>query len=295
VEVSIEPGSSPMRVARLWVDAGVRMDPRLLYQWFRWSGQARQIRAGSYEVHLGDTPRDLLRKMVDGDEVLVAVRFIEGWTFRQMRQALKEADGLNLITANWDDERIMAAIGAPGVHPEGRFFPDTYAFGRGVSDLTILRRAYQNMAKELQAAWESRDPNLPLKSPDEALILASIIEKETGHPDDRLQVAGVFANRLRIGMRLQTDPTIIYGLGDRFDGRLRRVHLDTDGPYNTYTRAGLPPTPIAMPGRASLMAAVQPGETRAMYFVARGDGTSEFSRTLDEHNRAVRRFILGRP
>jgi UPF0755 protein len=188
------------------------------------------------------------------------------------------------------DDELMAALGRPGVPAEGRFFPDTYLFGRGVSDLTVLKRAAAAMDRHLAAAWEQRDPAVPLRSPEEALILASIVEKETGLESDRAQVAGVFANRLRIGMRLQTDPTVIYGLGEDFDGNLRRIHLETDTPFNTYTRAGLPPTPIALPGLNSLRAAVRPESTRALYFVARGDGTSVFSETLAEHNRAVNNY-----
>jgi UPF0755 protein len=188
---------------------------------------------------------------------------------------------------------IMQALGKPGVAAEGRFFPDTYHYFKNASDLDILRQSMQLMDRRLQAAWDARAPGLPLRSADEALILASIVEKETGLPADRPEVAGVFINRLRIGMRLQTDPTVIYGLGDAFDGNLRRSHLQTDTPFNTYTRAGLPPTPIAMPGKASLMAAVQPAQTKALYFVARGDGSSQFSTSLQEHNRAVNQYQRG--
>ena len=268
----------------------MQVPPRALYEWFRFSGQAGRIRAGSYEVHGGDTPRTLLQKMVRGDEALLAVRFIEGWTVRQMRQALAEAPGLRALTAGMTEAELMAAVGSPGVPAEGRFFPDTYLYGRGVSDLTVLRRAHHAMQRQLDAAWQARDPALPLASADELLTLASIVEKETGLEADRAQVAGVFANRLRIGMRLQTDPTVIYGLGQAFDGNLRRIHLETDGPFNTYTRAGLPPTPIALPGAASLRAAARPQATAALYFVARGDGSSAFSATLEEHPRAVDRY-----
>ncbi len=290
VELSIERGSSPREVARAWVDAGVAVPERALYEWFRWSGQARQIRAGSYEVHSGATPRSLLAKMVRGDEVLEQVRFVEGWTLRQLRAELARAPALRPLTRDWTEADLMEALGAPGVPGEGRFFPDTYAYSRGVSDLTVLRRAYRTMQQELQAAWDARAPDTPLKNAEEALILASIVEKETGLEEDRALVAGVFSNRLRIGMRLQTDPTVIYGLGETFDGNLRKRDLLADGPYNTYTRAGLPPTPIALPGRASLRAAVQPQATRALYFVARGDGSSVFSTNLADHNRAVNTY-----
>jgi UPF0755 protein len=291
VEVSIEPGTPPTEVARAWVDAGVQVRPRLLYEWFRWSGKARRIRAGSYQIGAGTTAVELLDKMVRGDEVLETVRLLEGWTFRQFRAELARAPALKAVTRDLSDAQIMAAIGAPpGQSPEGRFFPDTYAYSRGVSDLTVLRRAYDHMQRTLVQAWAERDPDTPLKSMDEALTLASIVEKETGAAADRGRVAGVFANRLRIGMPLQTDPTVIYGLGERFDGNLRKKHLQDDGPYNTYTRGGLPPTPIAMPGMASLRAAVNPEPTKALYFVARGDGTSEFSESIERHNRAVDKY-----
>lgn len=295
VELSVEPGMSPRAIAEAWVTAGVQTSPRLLYEWFRWSGQARRIRAGSYEVAAGTSPRALLEKMVLGDETLVTVRLIEGWTFRQFRAELARAEGLRADTAAMSDAQVMEALGRPGVHPEGRFFPDTYAYSRGSSDLAVLRRALHAMERRLAAAWEQRASDLPLRTPEEALILASIVEKETGLEADRGLVAGVFVNRLRIGMRLQTDPTVIYGLGASFDGNLRRRDLETDTPYNTYTRSGLPPTPIAMPGKRSLLAAVNPQPTRALYFVARGDGTSVFSETLAEHNRAVNRYQRGGP
>jgi UPF0755 protein len=294
VELSIEAGSSPREVAQAWVNAGVQVDARLLYEWFRWSGQARLIRAGSYEIHHGATPRDLLAKMVRGDEVLEQLRIIEGWTFAQVRAALAKAPALKQSTADLTELQLMGLLGAPAQAAEGRFFPDTYAYSRGVSDLTVLKRAHQAMQKRLDAAWTGRSEGLPLKSPDEALILASIVEKETGAAADRGLVAGVFINRLRIGMPLQTDPTVIYGLGTAFDGNLRKRDLQADTPFNTYTRGGLPPTPIAMPGNASLLAALHPARTGALYFVARGDGTSEFSEDLAAHNRAVNKFQRGK-
>ena len=297
VELSIEPGSAPRGVAQAWVNAGVDADARWLYEWFRWSGQARRIRAGSYEVHVGITPRQLLDKMVRGDEELESVRLIEGWTLRQARAALARAPHLKQVAAAMSEAELMAAIGSPGVAPEGRFFPDTYAYSRGVSDLTVLRRAHQAMARKLSAAWDERATDTPLKSADEALILASIVEKETGQAADRGLVAGVFVNRLRIGMPLQTDPTVIYGLGEAFDGNLRKRDLLADTPFNTYMRGGLPPTPIALAGVASLRAAVRPQVTKALYFVSRGDGSSVFSESLAEHNRAVNQYqrALQRP
>ena len=216
-----------------------------------------------------------------------------GWLakVRQMRAALAREE-LRHDTASLSDAEIMQQLGRPGVPAEGRFFPDTYAYAKGSSDLAVLRRALHAMDRHLEAAWAQRSADTPLKSADEALVLASIVEKETGQAADRPQIAGVFANRLRTGMLLQTDPTVIYGLGEKFDGNLRKRDLQTDTPWNTYTRTGLPPTPIAMPGKASLMAAVQPQATRALYFVARGDGSSHFSATLEEHNRAVQRYQL---
>jgi len=293
VELSIEPGTNPAEVARAWVAAGVQTDARFLYQWFKWSGQAKQIRAGSYEVHAGITPRGLLDKMVRGDQVLEQLRLIEGWNWRQVRAALAAAPSLKPTIAAMSDADVMAALGQPGIAPEGRFFPDTYAYSRGVSDLTVLKRAHAAMQRRLADAWAKRAPELPLKSADEALILASIVEKETGTPSDRRLVAAVFVNRLRAGMPLQTDPTVIYGLGERFDGNLRKRDLTSDTPFNTYTRGGLPPTPIAMPGVASLQAALNPAPVKSLYFVSRGDGSSEFSDDLDAHNRAVNKYQRG--
>ncbi len=294
VDLPIPAGASARGAAQAAVRSGVDTDERLLYAWFRLSGQSRQIKAGSYEVKPGSTPRDLLEQLVRGEQALRQVTLVEGWTFRQVLAALQKAEHLTDDLQGLDVAALMARIGRPGVHPEGRFFPDTYRYPKRSPASGVLQQAALAMQRELEQAWAGRDPSVPLKSPDEALILASIVEKETGQAADRAQIAGVFANRLRIGMRLQTDPTVIYGLGARFDGNLRRSDLDTDTPYNTYTRTGLPPTPIAMPGRDALVAAVRPAQTRALYFVARGDGSSEFSATLDEHNRAVRRFILGR-
>ena len=293
VELSIELGTSPRDIAQAWAQAGVQAPPLLLYQWFRWSGQSRKIRAGSYEINAGTTPIKLLDKMVRGDETLSTVRLIEGWTFRQFRAELAKADALKPTTAALSDEEVMAALGAPGVAPEGRFHPDTYAYSKGSSDLAVLKRAHHAMQKRIDTVWLERAPDTPLRSADDALVLASIVEKETGAPADRGRVAGVFVNRLRIGMPLQTDPTVIYGLGAAFDGNLRKRDLLADTPFNTYTRSGLPPTPIAMPGNAALLAAVRPDATKALYFVARGDGSSEFSETLADHNRAVTLYQRG--
>jgi len=289
-ELSIEPGTPPRAVAEAWVRAGVQAPPAWLYAWFRVSGDARRLRAGSYEIDRTATPRSLLAKMVQGDEAFERVRLIEGWSFRQWRAELAKAPQLKPVSAGLSDAELMARLGQPGVAPEGRFFPDTYVYSRGVSDLTVMRRAAQAMQLRLAAVWAERDANLPLRSADEALTLASIVEKETGTPADRGRIAGVFVNRLRIGMPLQTDPSVIYGLGEAFDGNLRKRDLQTDTAFNTYTRKGLPPTPIAMPGLAALRAAVKPEATTALYFVARGDGSSAFSADLSTHNRAVNQY-----
>ena len=293
LELAIEPGTTPRGVARDVVAAGVKTDARLLYAWFRVSGQDRAIKAGNYELPPGTTPISLLQKLARGEEALRALTLVEGWNWRQVRQALAKEEQLKHDAAALTDEALMAQLGRPGVAPEGRFFPDTYTYAKGSSDIALLRRAMHAMDRHLEAAWAQRAADTPLKSADEALTLASIVEKETGKASDRGQIAGVFVNRLRVGMLLQTDPTVIYGLGEKFDGNLRKRDLQTDTPWNTYTRAGLPPTPIAMPGKAALLAAVQPQATRALYFVAKGDGSSHFSASLEEHNRAVNRYQRG--
>jgi UPF0755 protein len=293
VEISVEPGTPVREIVRLWRDAGVRTSPELLYQWFRWSGDARRIRAGSYRVDIGATPRSILAKMVRGDEELETVHIIDGWTVRQMRAALAAAPDLKPTTAGFSDEQLMAALGEPGVPAEGRFFPDTYVYSKGVSDLLVLKRAHAALERQLAAAWTLRAPDSPLKDAAAALALASVVEKETGVAADLGKVAGVFSNRLRLGMPLQSDPTVIYGLGPAYGGSLRKVDLQTDTPYNSYTRTGLPPTPISLPGRDALRAAVRPEPTKALYFVSRGDGTSAFSETLNAHNLAVNQYQRG--
>jgi len=293
LDLSIEAGTSPKSVAQSVVDAGARTSPAALYAWFRLSGQDRQIRAGSYEIAPGTTPRRLLAMLVRGEESLRTVTLVEGWNWRQVRQALAKAELLKPESQGLSDADLMARLGRPGVAPEGRFYPDTYSYAKNSSDLKVLERALKAMDRQLARAWAARSTGVALKTPDEALILASIVEKETGKGSDRAMISSVFHNRLRLGMMLQTDPTVIYGLGESFDGNLRRQHLRADTPWNTYTRAGLPPTPIAMPGKAALMAAVQPASSQALYFVARGDGSSHFSGSLDEHNRAVNRYQRG--
>jgi UPF0755 protein len=290
VDLSIEPQTPVRGIAKAVAQAGIDVNSDVLFLFFRLSGQSRALRAGSYEMTQGDTALDLLRKLTRGEESLKAISLIDGWTFRQFRAALAKAEGLKHDTKGLSDDELMAKLGMPGVAPEGRFFPDTYTYGKGSSELHVMQRAANAMTKQLAAAWGQRQPDIQIKTIDEALILASIVEKETGRESDRTTISRVFHNRLGLGMPLQTDPTVIYGMFDSFDGNLRRADLRTDHPWNTYTRKGLPPTPIAMPGRNALKAAVQPAPSNALYFVAKGDGTSHFSATLDEHNAAVNRY-----
>lgn len=291
--VEVPPGSSARGVAQRLSRAGVGLPPLVLEAWFRLSGQAQDIKAGVYEVPAGFTPNQLLRRLVSGDQALFSVAIIEGWTYRQVFDVLRRHPDLTPDLQGLSDAQIMGLIGKPGVHPEGRFFPDTYRVARKAPASSVLRQAAAAMDDQLAQAWARRSPETPLRTPEEALILASIVEKETGLASDRPEIAGVFVNRLRIGMPLQTDPTVIYGLGEAFDGNLRRRDLQADTPYNTYLRAGLTPTPISMPGKASLIAAVRPETSRALYFVARGDGSSQFSENLADHNRAVNRYQRG--
>lgn len=294
VRVSVPKGANVRTVAARLREQGIEVSPQLMVLRYRMRGLDGQLKAGTYEFAAPQTIDTLLDKIALGDTVVASVRFIEGWTFRQMRAAIDAHPELASDSAGLSDAEIMKRIGAERDQPEGLFMPDTYTFSPGISDLDIYRQAHRALVRQLTETWQRRSADLPLTSPYEALILASIIEKETGRPEDRARVAGVFVNRLRIGMMLQSDPTTIYGLGERFDGNLRRSDLRADTPYNTYTRKGLPPTPIALVSAASLEAAVNPAETKALYFVARGDGSSQFSNTLAEHNRAVARFQLGR-
>ncbi|OGA17345.1 MAG: aminodeoxychorismate lyase [Betaproteobacteria bacterium RIFCSPLOWO2_02_FULL_63_19] len=287
LDFSIRRGSGLRSATRQMIEAGIRMRDWQFNLIARLASKETGIKAGSYQVEQGLTPWQLLNKITRGDVVLSQIVFIEGWTFRQMRAELDAHPALRHLSTELSDPEVMRRLDADRLVPEGLFFPDTYVFGKGESDLAILARAHRAMKKELQSAWQQRDPELALAAPYEALILASIVEKETGQPAERPLIAGVFINRLRAGMKLQADPSVIYGLGDKFDGNLRKHDLMTDGPFNTYTRAGLPPHPIAMPGRASLLATVRPAKTGELYFVARGDGTSQFSHSLKEHNRAV--------
>lgn len=291
IDFTVQRGLGMRQAANVIARAGVGIEPRLLTWLAVVTGRANRIKAGSYEVHEGLTPWQLILKLSDGDVSQASVLLVEGWTFRQMRQTLESTPELVPDTVGLSDAEILNRIGASEAHPEGLFFPDTYLFDKRSGSLAVFKRAYVAMQQRLAQAWAERDPTSPLGSPYEALILASIIEKETGRPDERGLVASVFANRLRLGMPLQTDPTVIYGLSPGFDGRLRRKDLETDHPWNTYMRPGLPLTPIAMPGPDSLRAAVRPQASDFLYFVARGDGSSEFSRNLGDHNRAVERYI----
>jgi UPF0755 protein len=259
----------------------------------RFTGTAADLRAGRYAVERGITLAGLLAKLKAGDVLREKLTVVEGITFRELRALLASASELKPESANLPVAALLKAVGATEPHPEGLFAPDTYVYDPGTSDLDVLRQAYRRQMKLLQEAWDARAPELPYKTPYEALIMASIVEKETGQASEREQIAGVFVNRLKLGMLLQTDPTVIYGLGEKFDGNLRKRDLVADTPYNSYTRAGLPPTPIALPGRASIEAALKPAKTSALYFVSRGDGTSQFSSTLSEHNRAVDKYQRG--
>lgn len=293
-KITVPSGSSGKEVAELWSRSGLQVSPWLLAQWFKISGIAPRIHSGVYIAKPGVTPMTLGQLMEQGPQVNASVRFIEGWTFKQLRQTLLDAEDLVPDTASMTEKELMKAVGAPdGQAAEGRFFPDTYVYQRGTTDLSVLKQAYRLMQKRVDEAWQIRDKNSPLQSQEDLLILASIVEKETGAAADRGLVAGVFTNRLKIGMPLQTDPSVIYGLGETFDGNLRKRDLQTDTPYNTYTRVGLPPTPISLPGKASLMAAATPSATKALYFVAKGDGSSQFSENLNDHNRAVSKYQKG--
>lgn len=293
-EFHIAPGSSLRTAARDMVQAGVGVQPWALELAARVLRVENAIKAGSYEIRAGVTALDLLAKLTRGDVTQADVVIIEGWTLRQMRERLNAHPDLAHDSAGLSDAELLRRIGVEGSHGEGLFFPDTYLFSKRASDLAVLGRAHRALMRHLEREWAERAPGLPYRTPYEALIMASIVEKETGRDADRGRIAAVFVNRLRAGMLLQTDPSVIYGLGEHFDGNLRKRDLTTDTPYNTYTRPGLPPTPIALPGLASLRAALHPEASDALYFVARGDGSSHFSRTLEEHNRAVARYQKGK-
>ena len=292
LDIQVPSGSSLHRVAAELAEANVLDHPRL----FVWLGRLQDktdIRAGEYRLRPGMSRQQILENIHQGKVLMHRLTVVEGWQFRDFRQALEAHDAVENTLAGETDAAVMVALGYPEEHPEGRFFPDTYSFSRGTTDASILRQAYSRMAQTLNDVWAERQPDLPIDTPYEALILASLIEKETGAPHERRKIAGVFVRRLEQGMRLQTDPTAVYGIED-FGGIVRPHHLRRDHPWNTYTRAGLPPTPIALPGEASIRAAVDPKPGEALYFVSRGDGTHHFSATLEEHNRAIDRYLRGR-
>ncbi|KPP99041.1 endolytic transglycosylase MltG [Marinobacter sp. HL-58] len=291
---SVASGSGYGQVARKLEADGLAGDSLWLRVHGRLFPEQTRLKAGEYEFTPGMSTLDMISMMVAGATKHWQIQFIEGWTFRDMRQALAASERLEQVTTEWTDEEIMEAVGAEGEHPEGRFFPDTYRFTSDESDLDLLRRAFGRMEEVLADEWESRAENLPYDSPYEALIMASIVERETGAVHERQEVAGVFVRRLEKGMRLQTDPTVIYGMGDSYQGRITRRDLQTRTDYNTYRIDGLPPTPIALPGKEAIHAALNPADGDALYFVARGDGTHKFSRTLQEHQKAVREFQLNR-
>jgi UPF0755 protein len=290
IDFTVAPGSGAGAAAQQIASAGVPVNPYMFAFLARATGKSGRIKAGSYELKPNTTPRALLTQLVRGEFAQESVTVIEGWTFRQMRQALAGAKSLKHDTANLSDKELMAKIAPQYKAPEGLFFPDTYLFAKGSSDLHIYKQAHQMMLDRLNAAWGKRDPNLPYANPYEALIMASIVEKETGQKNERAMIAAVFVNRLKVGMLLQTDPTVIYGMGEKYEGNIRKKDLEANNPYNTYVRAGLPPTPIALPGVQSLNAALAPAKSDALYFVSRGDGTSQFSGNLNDHNRAVNRY-----
>jgi UPF0755 protein len=291
--VEIARGEALAAVAHGLAESGVLEHPRWFSAYARLLGADAKVRAGEYAIQPGTTPEGLLRQLESGIVVRHSVTIVEGWTFRDLRHALERQATLDNTLQGKDDAAVMHALGEDGMAPEGLFFPDTYLFSKGATDVEILKQSRERMKKELVAAWQDHAQDLPFATPYEALILASIVERETANPAERPRIAGVFGERLRIGMRLQTDPAVIYGLGPRFDGNLRRADLERDGPYNTYTRAGLPPTPIALPGAASLRAAARPAMQGELYFVATGlpDGTHHFSKTLAEHDKAVQQYL----
>ncbi|WP_402718326.1 endolytic transglycosylase MltG [Janthinobacterium rivuli] len=290
IPFTISPGSGAHAAGQQIADAGVPIVPILFNMLARIEGKTSKIKAGSYELKPGTTPQRLITQLARGEFAQEALTIIEGWTFKQMRLAMANHPGLKHDTVGLSDKELMAKISPEYVHPEGLFFPDTYLFAKGASEMQIFRQAHTAMIGRLSEAWDKRDPALPYKNPYEALIMASIVEKETGQKSERAMIAGVFVNRLKTGMLLQTDPTVIYGMGDNYQGKIRKRDLEADTPYNTYTRGGLPPTPIALAGAQSLTAALAPARTQALYFVARGDGTSQFSANLPDHNRAVNQY-----
>lgn len=293
-DLVLKHGSSLRGIAQQMVREGILAEPWTFVLLVRAQGMASDIKAGNYELREGMTNHDLFLMITDGITTQSNITFIEGWSFRQMREALNRDENVRHLSMAMTDQEILRQIGATETVAEGLFFPDSYYFDSGMSDLDILKRAYETMQRKLAHAWEGRNPDLPYRAPYEALIMASIVEKETGLASERPMIASVFLNRLKLGMRLQTDPTVIYGLGESFDGNLRKRDLLQDNEYNTYTRVGLPPTPIAMPGMGAIEASLHPVQSNMLYFVGKGDGGHAFSSNLNDHNRAVRRYQLGK-
>ncbi|MEJ2609526.1 MAG: endolytic transglycosylase MltG [Candidatus Thiodiazotropha sp.] len=294
LDYRLNSGTSMRVLSQDLQQKGILHKPLFLELFARWSGYASRLKAGEYHLPSGITPPQLLEILSSSRVIQHALTIIEGWTFRQMMSAVRLNPVLQKTLDGMDDDQVMQQLGLGGEHPEGRFYPDTYHFPRGTTDAEFLLRAYHRMEKSLQELWSERASDLPLKSPYEALILASIIERETGLPEERKQIAGVFIRRLKLGMLLQTDPTVIYGMGDAYDGNIRKRDLLQDTPYNTYVHKGLTPTPIAMPSRAAIEAALHPDPGKTLYFVATGKGGHYFSKTLKEHNKAVRKYQLKR-
>jgi UPF0755 protein len=290
IKFTVQTGSSVHTSMQQIANSGVPVNPTMLAWLARLTGKASKLKAGSYDLKPGTTPLYLIEQLVRGEFAQESLVIIEGWTFQQMRQAIAANPALKHETTQWSDEELLAKVAPDFKIAEGLFFPDTYLFARGGSDLQVYKQANAQMMKHLTEGWNSRAPSVPYKTPYEALIMASIVEKETGQKSERQMVAGVFVNRLKLGMMLQTDPTVIYGMGEKYQGQIHKRDLQTDTPYNTYTRLGLPPTPIALPGAASLAAAMNPATTDALYFVSRKDGTSQFSDNLDDHNHAVNQY-----
>ena len=293
VVVEVEPGTHFGRLAQDLEHLGVVENAALFEVLARLENAAESVHAGEYRFAPAAAPNAVLRQLIEGDVTVYRLRILEGWSVSDLMDAVARAPALEPTLARTDAGELLARLGVSDGHAEGQFFPDTYHYDRGATDAEILRVAYRKMQSVMEAEWNGRAPDLPYADRSEALIVASLVEKETGLAEDRARVAGVFVRRLKRGIRLQADPSVIYGLGQEFDGNLTRAHLKGDGPYNTYTRDGLPPTPIALPGRAAIHAALHPASEEAMFFVARGDGSSEFSTTLAEHRQAVRRYQLG--
>jgi UPF0755 protein len=292
IDYEVQPGTSLRQLAHELAARGLLREPRYLVLHARLTGAADHLQAGEYAIEPGMNAAQLLKALVAGKVVQHALTLVEGWNFRELMQAVDDDPNLKHTLEGVAPEAIMERIGAPGVHPEGQFYPDTYHFPRGATDVAFLKRAHELMQQRLATEWKERADGLPYDTPYQALIMASIVEKETAVPEERTQIAGVFVRRLKRGMRLETDPTVIYGLGESFDGNLRRSDLKRRTPYNTYVHKGLPPTPIAMPSGASLHAALHPARGDDLYFVARGDGSHQFSATYEEHRRAVARYQL---